>query len=51
VRIGRELPFPSLEIVLAVAAFIAALFFHINPVILLFAGGGLGAVFLRAKRP
>ena len=53
VRIGREIPFPSWEAVLAVAALVAAVVFRVNPTLLLFGGGVLGALFLRgpAKRP
>jgi len=47
VRIGREIPFPSWEVVLAVAALVAAVVFRVNPTLLLFGGGVLGALFLR----
>ena len=53
VRLGREIPFPSLEAVLAVAALVAAVVFRVNPTLLLLGGGVFGAVFLRgdaAKR-
>jgi len=50
VRIGREIPFPSIEAVLTVGALIAAIVFRVNPIILLFGGGVFGAVFLRGPR-
>jgi chromate transporter len=53
VRIGREIPIPSPELVIAVAALVAALWFKINPTLLLLGGGVIGALFLRgpAKGP
>jgi chromate transporter len=53
VLLGREIPFPSVEVVLAVAALAGAVVFRLNPTLLLFGGGIFGAVFLRgaaAKR-
>lgn len=47
VRIGREIPIPSAELVIAVAALIAAVAFRVNPTLLLFGGGVIGAFFLR----
>ena len=53
VRIGREIPIPSPELAIAVAALVAAVWFRINPTLLLFGGGVIGALFLRgpAKGP
>jgi chromate transport protein ChrA len=48
VRIGREIPIPSPELVIAVAALVAAVAFRVNPTLLLFGGGVVGAIFLRA---
>jgi len=50
VRIGREIPFPSIEAVLTVGALIAAIVFRVNPILLLFGGGVFGAIFLRRPR-
>ena len=52
-RIGREIPIPSPEFVLAVAALVAAVVFRVNPTLLLLGGGVIGALFLRgpAKGP
>jgi chromate transporter len=47
VRIGREIPFPSWEVVLAALAFVAAVILRVNPTLLLFLGGVVGALFLR----
>ena len=47
VRIGRDIPFPSWELALAAAALVAAVVFRVNPTLLLFGGGVVGAVFLR----
>lgn len=48
VRIGRELPFPSIEAALAAATLVAAVIFRVNPIVLLLGGGVFGALFLRA---
>jgi chromate transporter len=46
-RIGREIKIPSLELLLAAAALIGAVVFHLNPTVLMFGGGIIGAIFLR----
>lgn len=46
-RLGRDLFRPSVELVIAVAAFAALVVTHFNPAALMIAGGALGAVFLR----
>jgi chromate transporter len=46
-RIGREIPFPSPELAIAAAALVAAVAFRVNPTLLLFGGGVIGALFLR----
>lgn len=51
VRIGREIRWPSWEVPLAVVALVAALVFRVTPTLLLFAGGVLGAIFLRGPAP
>jgi chromate transporter len=46
-RSGGKLSFLTVEVAFAVAAFVAAVIFRINPTLLLFGGGVLGALFLR----
>ena len=46
-RGGGKLPFVTVEAGLAVAALVAAVFFRVNPTLLLFGGGVFGALFLR----
>lgn len=50
VRLGREIFRPSLELVLAVAAFLAAVLFDLSPTLLMILGGVIGAVFLRQPK-
>ena len=45
-RLGRPILHPSFELLLAVAAFVGAFVFDLNPALLLIAGGLIGAVVL-----
>jgi chromate transporter len=47
IRLGKDVFRPSRELVIAAAAFILALYFRINPALLLVAGGVLGALVLK----
>jgi len=46
-KLGKEVFRPSRELVIAVVAFALALFFRLNPALLLVAGGVLGALVLK----
>ena len=48
-KLGKDIFRPSLELLLAAATFAAALFLHLNPSILLLAGGVIGIFILSPK--
>ena len=48
-RLLREFAFPSLEIALAVAGFVAVLLLGLNPTVVLVAGGLVGAFGIRRR--
>ena len=48
-KLGKDIRRPSLELLLAAATFAAALFLHLNPSILLLAGGVIGIFILPGK--
>jgi chromate transporter len=49
-RLGRDVFRPSRELLLAAAAFLGAAVFHLNPVVLLLAGGVAGMLLFGRKR-